>query len=120
MTAIIVRNYAHINKAFSGWDTPHGRIVKSKDHYDRLCKEQGMISYEESVEMSKNNGKKPYVLSEKGKAIIQAAKNSKDSRGNVKLSDRTIDAMKSIGAINKNIPSYMQLPTAYSKGGFYK
>ena len=117
---IIVKNYAHVNKSFSNWDTPNGRIVRSKDHYERLCEEQGMISYEESIERSKDNGKKPYILTEKAKAIIQAAKNSKDSRGTVKLSDKTIDAMRSIGAINKNIPSYMQLPTAYNKGGFQK
>lgn len=112
MPAIIVKNFAHYNNAF-------GTYVKSKDHYDRLMKENNYIPYEQAVENSKNNGKKPYLLSRNAQQIIEAAKSSKDSRGNVKLSDRTVDAMRKIGAIGKKIPSYMQLPSAYSnKGGF--
>lgn len=114
---IIVKNYSHINKAFPNWDTPHGKLVKNKDHYDRLMKENNMITYEESVERSKNNGNKPYVTSQKAWDIIKSAKNSKDKNGNVKLSDRTIDAMKSIGAIGKKIPDYMKLPSAYQPKG---
>ena len=109
---IIVKNYSHYNSAF-------GTYVRDKDHYDRLMKENNYISYEECLDRTKNNGKKPYILSEKARAIIQAAKDSKDKKGRVKLSDRTIDAMKEIGAIKKSIPSHMRLPSSYSdKGGF--
>lgn len=107
MPSIIIKNYEHYNRAL-------GCHVKNKDHYDRLMKEGNYISYEESIERSKDNGKKPYNLSEKGWDIIKAAKNSKDKNGRVKLSDRTIDAMKEIGAIKtQKVPSYMQLPSAY-------
>lgn len=117
---IIVKNYNHVNKAFANWDTPDGKLVKSKDHYDRLVKEGGYVSYEESVEKSKNNGNKPFVPTEKALAIIKAAKMTKDSKGNVKLSDRTIDAMKEIGAIGKTIPAYMKnSDKKTSEGGFY-
>lgn len=119
MPAIIVKNYEHFNKAFGNWNTPKGVHVKNKDHYDRLMKENNMISYEESVEKSKNNGNKPYVTSDKAWDIIKAAKNSKNKKCQVKLSDRTLDAMREIGAIDKKIPDYMKIPTNNSSGGFY-
>lgn len=114
MPNIIIKNYEHVNKAFGNWDTPEGKYVRNKDHYDRLMKEGNYITYEEGVERSKDNGNKPYILSKKGWDIIKAAKNSKDKKGKVNLSDKTIDAMIEIGAIKKQkVPSYMQLPSAY-------
>lgn len=101
MQIIVKQSYSHINKSFGDWDTPQGKLVKNKDHYDRLMKENGMISYEESMARSKPKDK-PYELSKKGWDIINAARNSKDKNGNVKLSDKTIDAMKEIGAIGKS------------------
>jgi hypothetical protein len=119
MTAIIVKSYAHVNKALPNWDTPQGRIVKSKDHYDRLMKENNMVSYETMMQQAENKKLKPYILSKKAQAIINHASNVKDKKGRVKLSDSAIDAMKEIGAIGKSIPDYMKLPSAYQgKGGF--
>ena len=111
---IIVKNYQHINSALPNWNTPKGVLVKSKDHYDKLCKEAGMVPYEKN-----NSGPKlkDYNLSSKAKAIIEAAKNAKDSKGRVKLSDRTVDALKDIGAIGKKIPDYVNIPKS-KKGGF--
>lgn len=112
MTAIIVKNYTHFNRSLPNWDTPKGVYVKSKDHYDRLCKEAGMISYDKSKEINKKKSKE-YVLSDKAHSIMESARATKDSKGRVKLGDRTIDAMVKIGAIGKKIPSYMELPSAY-------
>jgi hypothetical protein len=104
---IIVKNYAHYNRAL-------GTYVKSKDHYDRLMKQGGYVSQEENDQRVKSSGNKPYELSKNAWDIIEAAKCSKDKKGKVNLSDKTIDAMIGIGAIKKqNIPSYMQLPSAY-------
>ena len=64
-----------------------------------------------------NHKLKDYKLSDKARAIISSVSNSKDKNGNVRLSDRAIDAMKDIGAIGKKIPSYMGKPDG--KGGFY-
>lgn len=113
MPNIIIKNYEHYNRALDAH-------VKNKDHYDRLMKQGNFITYEESVERSKNNGKKPYVTSDKAWAIIKAAKNCADKNGKISgLGDKTIDAMKEIGAIGKKIPDYMKLPSAYQKtGGF--
>lgn len=102
-------NYNHINKAFGNWDTPEGKLVKNKDHYDRLMKENNMISYEESVDREKNKKQKEYVPSQKAKDILKAAKSGMDKKGNITLSDNTIEAMKSIGAYQK-VPDYMKVP----------
>lgn len=118
---IIVKSYAHINKSFSGWDTPQGKIIKNRDHYERTMREQGMVSFEEAQEIADEAAKskiKNYEISKESLDIIQSAKQSADKKGNVKLGDRAIDALVNKKAIGKVIPSYMKLPAAYNKGGF--
>ena len=117
---IIVKNYEHHNRAFKNWDSPKGKYIKTKDDYDRAMKEQGMVSYEKMQQMASEKKLKEYKLSEQSKEIIKTAKNCKDKRGNVKLSDKTVDAMVKIGAIGKKIPEYMGVPSSSSEGGFYK
>lgn len=118
MEIIVKSSYSHVNKAFSGWDTPEGKLIKNKDHYDRTMKEQGMISYEEMQRRSENKNLKEYKVSKDSLAIIQAAKNSKTKNGQIHLGDKTIKALIDKKVIGKKIPSYMQLPSAYSQGGF--
>lgn len=110
MTAIIVKDYHFISKSFGGWDTPTGRLVKGKDHYDRLMKEQGMVPYEGD---KKGPTRKEYSISEQSLAIIRDAKMAADRRGNVKLGDRAIKALIDRKAIGKKIPDYMKLPGVY-------
>ena len=119
---IIVKNYAHINRSFSDWDTPNGKIVRSKDHYERLMAEQGMVSFEQGEEIAEKSRKekiKPYKLTEQSKAIIASARMAADKKGNVKLGDRAIDALIQKKAINKKLPEHMKLPSIYNRGGFY-
>lgn len=118
MQIIVKQSYAHVNKSFPDWDSPQGRIVKNKDHYERLMKENGMISYEKAKEIASGPKRKDYILSKKAKSIIESAKNSKTSKGKVSLSSKTVDAMIKMGAIGKKIPDYMKLPSAYTTGGF--
>lgn len=112
---IIVKNYAHYNRSL-------GMQINSKEHYDRVCKEGNWVSYEQAEEIAAKTRKdkvKDYKISDESLAIIEAAKNSKDSKGNIKLGDRAIKALIDRKAIGKKIPDYMQLPSAYqSKGGF--
>lgn len=117
MVHVIVKNWEHFNRSFKNWDTPYGVHVKSKDHYDRLMKEQGMVSIDK---VKSSEGLKDYKLSAKAKGIIEACKASTDSKGKIKsLGDNTIKAMKEIGAIGKKeVPSYMQLPKHYENGSF--
>lgn len=104
---IIVKSWAHYNSAL-------GTYVKSKDHYDTLMKKGGYISQEEQNDRCKNNGNKPFLLSKDGEDIIRAAK-LKSKNGKVKLDGKLGEKMISMGAINKKIPSYMDLPSAYKK-----
>lgn len=116
---IIVKTYEHFNRSMPGWDTPKGVHVKSKDHYDRLMKENGMITHEEAARRLEKDNLKPYKVSNESLEIIKAAKSGMDRKGNVKLSDTAIKALIDKKAIRKYVPDYMQLPSAYSnKGGF--
>lgn len=116
---IVKQSYNHINSSFRNWDTPTGVLVKNKDHYDRLMKEQGMVSFEQAEEMASQKKPKDYKVSKESLEIIKSVKQSADSKGNVKLGDRAIKALIDKKAIGKKIPSYMQLPKSYqNKGGF--
>lgn len=114
---IIVKNYEHFNRSLPNWDTPKGVYVKSKDHYDRLCKEAGMVSVDKFGQTG--SSRKEYKLSNKAKEIIAAASQIKDKNGKVKLGDRTIEAMKEIGAIKPKADWSKHLPKNLQKvGGF--
>jgi len=91
---IIVKKYSHYNRSM-------GKYINSKKQYDEEMKKGGYISYDEAcrradkIQSQRDNPDlKP---SRKVLDIIESAKNSKDKKGNVKLSDRTIDAMKELG-----------------------
>lgn len=111
---IIVKNYSHYNRSL-------GIHIKDKDHYDRVCKEGNWVSDEQAKEIAEKARKekiKPYKISEESKSIIEHAKNSKKKNGDIKLSDTAINKLIEKKAINKYIPDYMKLPSAYTKGGF--
>ena len=96
--------------------------IRDRAHYERVCKEKGMVPLEQAEEMAakgRESRTKNYKISDESRAIIEAAKNSKDSKGNIKLGDRAIKALIDRKAIGKTIPDYMKLPSAYQpKGGF--
>ena len=117
MASIIVKSYEHFNKSLPNWDTPKGKYIKNKEHYESELRKSGMVHVDNAGQTSKPK-LKDYKLSDKARSIISSASNSKDKHGNVRLSDRTIDALKEIGALGKKIPSYMNIPEG--KGGFYK
>lgn len=98
--------------------------IRSKAHYDRVCKEGGWVSYEQAQEMADKGKKekiKDYKISDESLEIINAARQRADKKGNVKLADSAVDALISKKAIGKKIPDYMQLPSYYDgKGGFQK
>lgn len=117
MPNIIVKNYEHINRSLPDWDTPNGKYIRNKEHYKNELSKSGMKQVDSFGQV--NSPKlKDYKLSNKAREIIREASNSRDSNGKVRLSDRTIDAMKEIGAMGKKIPDYVK-PPASGKGGFY-
>lgn len=116
MQIIVKQSYNHYNRSL-------GMQIKNKDHYDRVLKEGNWVSDERAHELAEQGKKekiKDYKVSDQSLAIINAARQTADSKGNVKLGDRAIDALIAKKAIGKKIPSYMQLPSAYDKGGFEK
>lgn len=103
MVGIIVKNYAHFNNAM-------GKHITSKAHYEKEMVKGGYITYEQSERIAsqvRREQRKDYKPSQKMIDIVNTAKNSA-KKGKVKLSDRTIDAMKSMGIDIK----------AHHKGGF--
>lgn len=119
MTGIIIKNYEHVNRSFSGWDTPNGKYIKNKDHYDRTMKEQGMVSYETMQQRAESNKKKEskYVPSDRALGIVRHAIEKADKKGNVKLDSRAIEALKEMKALKPKLPNYMKVPKG-TKGGF--
>jgi hypothetical protein len=117
MQIIVKQSYNHYNRSL-------GMQIKNKAHYERVCKEQGMVSYEEAAELAEKGRKekiKPYTISKESEEIIRYANGIKDSEGKVKLGDVAINKLIEKKAIGRKIPPYMQLPTAYNgKGGFIK
>ncbi len=115
MQIIVKQSYNHYNRSL-------GMQIKNKEHYDRVCKEGGWVSYEQAQEMAEKGRAekiKPYKISRESEEIIKYAEQIKDKKGNVKLGDRAIKALIDKKAIGKAIPDYMKLPSAYdSKGGF--
>lgn len=112
---IIVRHYDHFNRSL-------GKYISSKRQYENELAKGGYIPYEKAQALAKlaeEKKNKPYTyaeLSQKAKDILSSAESSKDKKGNVKLSDRTIDAMKDVG-VKFSVPDWC--PKHYSKeGGF--
>lgn len=115
---IIIKKYEHFNRSLPNWDTPKGKYISSERQYREELAKAGMKEVNSFGQVN-SPSRKDYKLSKKANEIIETARNSKNSRGEVQLSGRTIEAMKEIGAINKEIPSYMRLPEHYQKkGGF--
>lgn len=117
MQIIVKQSYNHYN-------TSLGMQIRNKDHYDRVCKEQGMVSYEKAAELAEQGKKariKNYKISRESEDLIKYANSIKDKKGNLKLGDVAISKLIEKKAIGKKIPDYMKLPAAYSgKGGFDK
>lgn len=122
MQIIVKSSYKHINSALGNWDTPVGKLVKNRAHYDQLCREQGMISYEQAQELAeKNKNGKEYKMSNEARQIIDSCKFYKDKKGNVNLKERPklVEKMVKHGTIKDSSQYLKYLPAAYQpKGGF--
>jgi hypothetical protein len=123
MEIIVKQSYSHINRSIGNWDTPYGRRVKNEAHYRRLCKEQGLITFEEAKERAKNNEKgKEYKLSKEAKEIIKESKKFSDKKGGFRHQDcpKLVDKMVKVGIVKKKDAFAKYLPAHYQpKGGFH-
>ena len=85
---IIVKNWEHYNRAL-------GKHITSKAQYNEEMKNGGFISYDEAKTRERQPA--PFSVSRETISIMKSIKDSADKKGNVKLSDRQIDAMKKNG-----------------------
>lgn len=112
MANIIVKKYQHYNSSM-------GKYIKTKRDYFTEMDRGGYVSQEEGERRAKTareQARKDYKLSDKARQLLYCAEQTKDKKGNIKVSDRMVDGMKDVG-VNFNIPSiYKDLPL--DKGGF--
>lgn len=109
---IIVKRYEHFNSAM-------GKYITSKKHYESEMAKGGYIPFDkaqEIAEKAKEKNRKPYILSNKAKAVIEAAKTSADRKGRLHCGDRLIEGMKEVGVnfYSNNIPKHYKI----DEGGF--
>ena len=118
MANIIVKNYEHFNTALGNWDSPKGKYISSRAHYERELAKQGMIPFEQAEQM-KVDTHKPYDgISKKAMDVCNAAKGMADKRGNLKVGTRLQKGMESVGVSF----DLSRLPKHYmeeTKGGIY-
>ena len=108
------RFHPHYNRAM-------GKMIHTKKDYLNGMKQGGFIPFDEARKIAEQTSKakhKPYDrLSPKAMAIVTTVSQQRpDKKGNIKLSGRTIEAMKEIGAIkpvSDHIPKEVK-----GQGGF--
>jgi len=100
---IIVKNYEHINRSFSNWDTPTGKYISSKSQYEKEMAKGGFTPYDGKD----RNTQKKWKPSEDLQKTLHQVKSLADKKGNIRISDngRVVEHMKKMG-INFN-PSFM-------------
>ena len=119
MANIIIRNYEHINSSFPNWDTPRGKYIRSKAHYEQEMAKAGLVPFdkaEQMAEQARAKSHKPYALSEKARKFIGAVKNTAGKDGKITVSDRFVDGLRKVG-VNVDC-NYDKLPSHYKEGGF--
>jgi hypothetical protein len=89
---IIIKNFQpHYNMAL-------GKIIVNERQYKEEIKRGGYIPYEQAQEQVASNmeKRKNFQVSDKAMDWMRDVKSSADSKGNIKMSDRQIEAMGSV------------------------
>lgn len=98
-----------------------GKHITSKKHYQEEMARGGYMDFDKACaladKVSEKRDNPKFELSQKARDVIKAAENSKDKKGNVKLGDRTIEAMKEVGVCIQ-VPSWC--PRSLLKDGGFK
>lgn len=114
---IVVKNYEHYNRSLGNWDSPKGKYISSKAHYERELAKQGMVPFDKA-ETTKTDPHKSYDgISKKAMEVCMAAKQMADKNGNIKVGSRLKKGMESVGVsfdLSRLPKHYQDNPT---KGG---
>ena len=98
---IVVRNYDHINRSLGNWDTPKGKRITSKKHYESELKKQDMVSSEKAQELKakydQEHKRKDYKPDKETREFYNYVKGTADKNGKVKLGGKALEFMKSKG-----------------------
>lgn len=104
---------------FRHWNDALGMMIYSKEHYFHEMKKRRMLPFdicEELAERWESKNEKNYQpydkLSPRADGIVRSLKLTADRKGNIKLSDRAITALREIGAITGRVENFG------IKGGF--
>ena len=97
MANIIIKNYEHINSALPNWDTPTGKYIRSRSHYEQELAKAGMVSFEQA-EKNKVDPHKPYKgISKEAMEVCNAAKDMADKKGRLRIGTRLQKGMEKVG-----------------------
>ena len=92
--------------SFRGYNRSLGCFVEGKAHYKRLMKAKGLVPFEEAERLAnehdRSKNRQPFDLSPRAMDIIRSVKVTADRQGNIRLGDRAIEALMSIGAIGND------------------
>ena len=109
MSIIYDKKYEHFNKAFKNWDDSRGRYISSKAHYEKVMREEGMISEREARRqgISSKVDRKEFTVNKDTVSLIESVRATKDSKGKIHPTGRQLDALnkrKNKLAKNKGVP----------------
>jgi hypothetical protein len=93
MMEVIVKKFdPHYNLALD-------KVVTSERQYKEEMRKGGFISQERGDEIVRNNieKRKEFKISKNAETWMREARMTADRQGNVKLSDRQVDAMRQMG-----------------------
>ena len=101
--------YFNFNKEYTGYNKAMGKYITGKNHFYEEMKRGGYCFKDEAdqrVEEVKERRKR-YSTSSDAHAILEACKASADKKGNVKMPDRAVDALKNMGVkFERNLPEH--------------
>jgi hypothetical protein len=114
MANIIIRNYEHFNRSLGNWDSPKGKYIRSKSHYEKELAKQGYVSFEQAEKIKSNPHKEYNGISAKAMEVCKAARDSADRKGNLRIGTRLQKGMESVGVsfdMSKLPKHYQDIPT---------
>ncbi len=102
--------------SFVHYNSSLGMQIYGKEHYKSEMKKRRLVPYEETERLAEQYDKahphKDYgEISPKSMDIIRSLKMTADKHGNIKLGDRAINGLISVGAIStqsEHIPDQLQ------------
>ncbi len=96
------KHFGHLeDHQYRGWNSSLNTFVESKEHFIKLMERGGMVPFDIACELAdehdRKNPRQEYALSPKAREIINAIKLTADTKGNIKLGNRAIRALREAG-----------------------